>query len=263
MEDIIKESINLGDFGDRNGKRWEDYDYIRVPVAKGGTYTAKGGKDEYGEHNLPDGTKYSVIDVGKLLDDQSRAQTVLTHIVPFFGSFTSMLRPVYTFQVETQATDGYNLFINPWFTWNMTLEEKVFVLAHEIMHCVLNHMRRGKALHHDPEKSNIAADYECNDTLADEFKIVSPSVIKHLGALYNQKYDGWGYEKIYADNPPGPSSNPNDNPPTPPKNGRPQPSKSNKPTSGGGGGQINVSDDYKNGWNQAMEDYKNGKLKVN
>ena len=125
---------------DGKGKRWEDYDTIVCPNGQ-------------------------VIDMNKLLDDQQRAIAGLVHIMPFFGGFVSKLRTIYTFRVQTQATDGFNLFVNPQFTYNLDMTGKVFVLAHEIMHCVLNHMRRGKG--HDHEKSNIAADYEVNAWIND------------------------------------------------------------------------------------------------
>ena len=51
------------------------------------------------------------------------------------NGFINKLRTIYTFQVKTQATDGYNLFVNPQFTYNLDLTGKVFVMAHEIMHC--------------------------------------------------------------------------------------------------------------------------------
>ena len=108
---------------DGKGKRWEDYDTIVCPNGQ-------------------------VIDMNKLLDDQQRAIAGLVHIMPFFGGFVSKLRTIYTFRVQTQATDGFNLFVNPQFTYNLDMTGKVFVLAHEIMHCVLNHMRRGKGHDH-------------------------------------------------------------------------------------------------------------------
>ena len=171
-------------WGSSNGKRWEDYDTIKCPDGQ-------------------------IIDMGKLLDEQQRAKAALVHIMPFFGGFINRLRPVYTFRVQTQATDGYNLFINPQFTYNLDLTQKVFVMAHEIMHCVLNHIRRGAG--HDPEKSNIAADYEVNSWIND-VGLIKAATIKKTGALYDAKYSGWGYEKIYGENPPGPGdSNSMDN----------------------------------------------------
>lgn len=221
---------------DGNGKHWEDYDTIVCPDGQ-------------------------VIDMNKLLDDQQRAIAGLVHIMPFFGGFISKLRTIYTFRVQTQATDGFNLFVNPQFTYNLDMTGKVFVLAHEIMHCVLNHMRRGKG--HDPEKSNIAADYEVNAWIAD-IDLIRPATMQKLGALYDRKYSGWGYEKIYADNPSGPKDSMDNSKQS--KDAQNQQDKSQSDSGGSsGGGQSNnqqYSDEYKKGWNKAMEDYKAGKLKL-
>lgn len=225
---------------DGNGKRWEDYDTIVCPDGQ-------------------------VIDMNKLLDDQQRAIAGLVHIMPFFGGFIGKLRTIYTFRVKTQATDGFNLFVNPQFTYNLDMTGKVFVLAHEIMHCVLNHMRRGKS--HDHEKSNIAADYEVNAWIND-IGLIRSSTMQKLGALYDKKYSGWGYEKIYADNPSGPNDSMDNSKQS--KDAQNQQDKSQSNSGGGsggssGGGKSNnqqYSDEYKKGWNKAMEDYKAGKLKL-
>ena len=126
MSQIIKESI----FTNSEGKRWEDYDTILCPDGE-------------------------VIDMQQLLDDQSRAAAALIHLQPFFGAFLGKLTPVYTFQIETQAVDGTHLFINPQFTAHLNLTEKCFVLAHEIMHCVLNHHRRMRENNFNLKKANM------------------------------------------------------------------------------------------------------------
>ena len=235
MSNILNKKITES-FGDRdsNGKRWEDYDTIVCPDGQ-------------------------IIDMNKLLDEQQRAKAALVHIIPFFGAFINRLQPVYTFMIQTQAMDGKHLFINPQFTANLDLTGKVFVMAHEIMHCILNHLRRGKG--HDPQKSNIAADYEVNITL-EEMKLVKAEVMKKIGALYDRKYVGWGYEKIYADNPSGPNDSSMDN-----SDQSKDAQKNSDQNQQQGGGQNDnqnqqYSDDYKKGWNQAMEDYKKGKLKL-
>ena len=114
------------------------------------------------------------------------------------------------------------------------------------MHCVLNHLRRGKG--HNPQKSNIAADYECNITLSDAsgcMKLFKQSTIKNIGGYIDSKYASWGYEKIYADV----KDTSND-------------SQDNSGDSNKAKNNQQLSDDYVSGWNQAMEDYKNGKLKI-
>lgn len=219
---------------DGKGKRWEDYDTIVCPDGQ-------------------------VIDMSKLLDEQQRAKAALLHLFPFFSAFISKLRVIYTFKIETQATDGYNLFVNPQFTTNLDLTGKVFVMAHEIMHCVLNHMRRGK--NHDQNKSNIAADYEVNSWIGD-IGLIRPETMKKIGALYDSKYSGWGYEKIYDANPSGPSDSMDNSGESNNAKKQQDKNKSEKGSGSGGGGKQQYSDEYKAGWNKAMEDYKAGKLKL-
>lgn len=236
---IINEAAPNGNVSwmgtDGKGKRWEDYDTIVCPNGQ-------------------------IVDMNKLLDEQQRAKAALLHLFPFFSTFVSKLRVIYTFRVKTQATDGYNLFVNPQFTSNLDLTGKVFVMAHEIMHCVLNHMRRGKS--HDPEKSNIAADYEVNGWIND-IGLIQASTIQKLGALYDKKYSGLGYEAIYNMNPSGPNDS-MDNSKESSNAQKQQNQQSNDGNGGQGGGKNDqkYSAEYKAGWNKAMEDYKAGKLKL-
>ena len=217
-------------------KKWEDYDYVIAPSGK-------------------------KIDMNELLNDQYRAKNALVHLIPYFGEFVGNFRFIYTFRIPTQATDGRDIFINPEFTSELDFTGKVFVMAHEVMHCILNHLRRAKAIGADMTKANIAADYECNITLAemdavrrspglndpDQRKVkplVSIATMEKLGALVDKKYSGWGFEKIYKDNPSGPTD------PNLPQDGTPPSQKMKK------------SKDWIDGWNKAIEDYKNGKLKL-
>lgn len=231
MNKPILEANNFSGWdADKNGKRWEDYDTIVCPDGQ-------------------------VINMVKLLDDQQRAKAALTHILPWMGGLINKLRPIYTFRIETQATDGYNLLINPQFTYNLDLTGKVFVMAHEIMHCLLNHMRRGKS--HDHNRSNVAADYEVNATLVD-LGLVKDSHIQKLDALLDHKYDGWGYEKIYDEaSIPNQSGNQNNQ-----NQAKQAQNNQQNNDNGSGDNQQAYSDEYKKGWAQAIEDYKSGKLKI-
>lgn len=152
-------------------KRWEDYE----------TITCLDGE---------------VLDVPKILDDQATARAACVNIAPYMGGLLGRLTPVYTFHIDTFATDGTRLFINLQFANKLDLTEKVFVLLHELMHCLLNHMSRGAG--DDPTRSNIAADYECNITIAD-LGLIKINTMKGIGAYVDKKYSSWGYEKIYAD----------------------------------------------------------------
>lgn len=235
MNEIDKLNENFGE-RDSNGKRWEDYDTIVCPDGQ-------------------------IIDMVKLLDEQQRAKAALVHIIPYFGAFVNKLKPIYTFMIQTQAVDGKHMFINPQFTANLDLTGKVFVMAHEIMHCILNHLRRGRT--HDQEKSNIAADYEVNITL-EEMKLVKADVMQKIGALYNKKYAGWGYEKIYDDNPSasGSKNSMNNNQQSSQANQNSDQNQNQNQSGQGGSNNQQYSEDYMKGWNKAMEDYMAGKLKL-
>ena len=226
MSKLVTEAVN-------QIKKWEDYDTIVCPDGQ-------------------------IIDMQQLLADQQRACAALSHLLPALGGFVSKLRFVYTFQVDTQATDGYNIFVNPQFTFNLDLTGKTFVLAHEIMHCLLNHLRRAQELGHPIDKSNIAADYECNITLTDNLGLCQYSTVQKLGALIDKKYLNWGYEKIYADNPQAPSNSSMNN-----KGQSGQAGQQQGRQQGQGGGQQQFDPDYIKGWNDAVKDYMDGKLSIN
>ena len=97
-------------------------------------------------------------------------------------------------------------------------------------------------------KANVAADYECNITLAKEASnglgIISMDTMKKTKAYVDKKYDGWGFERIYADC-------------------KDQYNDSQDNSMSGGDDIQQVADaDYIKGWNQAIADWKAGKLKL-
>ena len=141
------------------------------------------------------------IDMKKLLTEQRLAMIYVDSNFPFFSSLLRNLTWIYTFQVPTQATDGTRLLVNPEFTSKLSIKMKAFVMMHEVMHCALDHMQRGKG--HNPEKSNIAADYEVNALLKMD-GVVTESDLKPY--LYDSKYEGMSYEHIYSLNPQGPKA---------------------------------------------------------
>lgn len=82
-------------------------------------------------------------------------------------------------RILTAATDGVNLIINPDYFFKFSLGERIFIVAHEIMHCILDHcgmgmaLRKrgevgypsGKRLPYDDELMNVALDLVVNDLL--------------------------------------------------------------------------------------------------
>lgn len=127
---------------------------------------------------------------------------------PFFGSLIMQL----PLQEEntwctTAAVDGRYIYWNRKFFEGLTLDEVIFVLAHEVMHVVYDHFgRRG---HRDPGYFNMAGDYVINAMLTNE-KIgampMKPVVDKDENGntsqrvgLYDKRYEGWTSEAVYDD----------------------------------------------------------------
>ena len=65
--------------------------------------------------------------------------------------------------VPTACTDGYSVWINPTFFVGLTKSERIFLIAHEVFHPLLNHLTRLAG--HRKNLVNIAADYEINNLL--------------------------------------------------------------------------------------------------
>jgi predicted metal-dependent peptidase len=93
----------------------------------------------------------------------SRARSGLIVDHPFFASILLGLPMVENTTISTMATDGATIEVNPKFLDSLSLSETTFVLAHETLHCVFEHMfRRGDRT---PNRWNIAADYVINEIL--------------------------------------------------------------------------------------------------
>jgi predicted metal-dependent peptidase len=94
----------------------------------------------------------------------------------------------------TAATDGKHLFYNTQFFNALSNKEIEFVIAHEILHCVFDHIIRRED--RDPEIYNIACDYIVNNTLVRD-KIGDP--VKMIPIYQDWKYDNWQSEAVYDD----------------------------------------------------------------
>lgn len=93
--------------------------------------------------------------------------------------------------IQTQATDGRTMWINPEFFSSIPLDQQVAELVHELYHKVLLHCTR--IGHRDPQIWNIACDYVINaDMKAQGFTIPSDWLLE-------PKYAGWLAEAVYTD----------------------------------------------------------------
>ena len=123
----------------------------------------------------------------------ARVGLLLRH--PFFGNMATRLK------VEncddwcpTAATDGRHLYYNTQFFNALSNKEIEFVIAHEILHCVFDHLIRRED--RDPMLFNIAADYIVNNTLVRDRIGDIPKLVP---CFQDFKYDGWTSEEVYDD----------------------------------------------------------------
>jgi len=112
---------------------------------------------------------------------------------PFFGNMATRLKVQEASDwCPTAATDGRHLFYSVPFFAKMTNKEVEFVIAHEILHCVYDHMTRREK--RDPQVHNIAADYIVNNILVRDKIGDKP---KDIPIYQDFKYDGWTSEEVY------------------------------------------------------------------
>lgn len=111
---------------------------------------------------------------------------------PFFGTMATRLILVDgSAWCKTAAVDGRHLFFNREFIKSLSKPELLFLIGHEVLHCVYDHLgRRGSR---DPKIWNMANDYIVNFTLVDEKLGTMPS-----SGLYDKRYtDEMSSEEVY------------------------------------------------------------------
>jgi len=110
---------------------------------------------------------------------------------PFFGYLLMQVNIRESSTItETAATDGVRIYYNKNFLETLSDRELEFVLSHEVMHCVLNHItRKGDR---NPVKWNFAIDYATN-LLLQESGVGTPPP----GVLLDEKYKDMSAEEIY------------------------------------------------------------------
>ena len=122
----------------------------------------------------------------------TKARTGLLIDQPFFGSLAMRLKLVEDPSAKTLNVNGEIVNYNPAFINTLTSDIAKSALAHEVMHCVLEHCGAGgRGLSLDPKKWNYAADYAVNDILKQSGFT--------LGAdwLWDAQYSGMSAEHIY------------------------------------------------------------------
>lgn len=113
---------------------------------------------------------------------------------PFFGTLAMKLELIecdekMSEKMRTAAVDGRRMWFNPKFIMTMDKDETMFLVAHEVLHCVFEHLRR--RVDRDPKVWNSAADYVINATLV-EAGMKMPKI-----GLYEDQYLNWTSEDVY------------------------------------------------------------------
>jgi predicted metal-dependent peptidase len=120
----------------------------------------------------------------------ARVQMLLKH--PFFGPLATRMKLVESEKYKTAATNGRDIFYNPSFVESLTDSELQFLIGHELLHAVYDHIpRTGER---DQMIANIAQDFVVN---ADLITHGIGDFIK--SGLYDPKYKGWTFEEVYDD----------------------------------------------------------------
>jgi predicted metal-dependent peptidase len=118
---------------------------------------------------------------------------------PYLASAVARLplREVAPELCETMATDGYHIFVNASFVEKLAEEEIQFVLAHELLHCLLGHIdRRGDR---GAWRWNAAVDFATNGLLV-ELGWTMPDAAE---GIYEKRFRGMTAEAIYDELPEG------------------------------------------------------------
>ena len=113
----------------------------------------------------------------------------------FFGNLATRMQLINADEwCSTAATDGQKFYYNSRFIMMLKPKEVEFLVGHEVLHVVYDHM--GRRDNRDPEIWNIADDYAVN---ADLKRHKVGQFITSVPCLYETKYDGKAAEAIYDD----------------------------------------------------------------
>lgn len=128
-------------------------------------------------------------DLVTIMIQEAKIQLILGH--EFYGIMSCRLIDKEVSWCDTGATEGKHLFYNREFIKGLTKNELIFFVAHEVLHCVLDHIFRMGG--RDPSLHNMAVDYLVNYMLVQDKVGTMPKT-----GLYNTEFtDAMSSEQIY------------------------------------------------------------------
>jgi len=140
---------------------------------------------------IPETTLTSVEIEDKLI--KARIEMLIS--APFFGNLATRLQfKDATEWCPTAATDGKYFYYNRNFVAALSDQEIIFLMGHEVLHCVYDHMDADRRGDRHPMLWNIANDYVINADLIDAN---IGEQIKLVEICFDWKYRGQISEEIY------------------------------------------------------------------
>jgi len=119
---------------------------------------------------------------------KARAQLLINQ--PFFGGLALRLQLEEAAGLGTMGVDGRKIYYDPEFVHKLRGDELQFVVAHEVMHCALQHVTRTNGRDHG--KFNRAGDYAINPILKDA------GLTMPKDGLIDPQYAGKSADEIYT-----------------------------------------------------------------
>jgi predicted metal-dependent peptidase len=144
--------------------------------------------------------KKTVTETDPKIDAAAREKLITARIglllkAPFFGNIATRMELVNGDPwLATAATDGRKFYYNSEFVNKMPLKQVEFLVGHEVLHAIYDHM--GRRLSRDPQVWNIADDFCVNSDLIDQRVGEKITVVP---MLYDPKYKGMSAEEVYDD----------------------------------------------------------------
>jgi predicted metal-dependent peptidase len=136
----------------------------------------------------------------QVLDYLIRARVKLLISAPFFGTIATRLKFIDASKwCPTAATDGKNFYYNKDFVAALQDKEEeqvVFLVGHEVLHCVYDHMDKTRLGKRDHQLWNIANDYVINNDLV-EANVGNK--IDLVQICFEYKYRNMMSEEVYDD----------------------------------------------------------------
>lgn len=124
------------------------------------------------------------------MDKMIKARAGLVLDNPFFGSLALRIKMVSDVNCQTAWINGIELGFNPDFIISLSLDKTKGLIAHEIMHCAMNHHTRRN--NREIREWNEACDYAINPILRDSHFALPD------GALFDSQFKDKSAEEIFS-----------------------------------------------------------------